>query len=118
MKRMTLALCVLAVVLCFSCGGDDGDPPGPTTNLVTIRDNFYEPANIVVSIGRPVFWRNEGTVIHTITSGTPTSNPGSVFDSGNIAPGGGFQVIFSTPGNFPYFCKLHGVSMTGTVSAR
>ena len=119
MKKNVLALLsVIFVIVCFSCGDDEVNPPGPTTNLVTIHDNFFDPPNIIVSIGRPVFWRNEGTTVHTVTSGTPTSNPGKIFESGNLNPANGFQMVFSSPGNYPYFCRIHGASMSGTVTAR
>jgi plastocyanin len=54
---------------------------------------------------------------HSTTSGTCPGggcNADGNWDSG-IASGTTFQKTFSSPGTFPYFCRVHGGMMTGTV---
>jgi len=90
----------------------------PSMNTVIIQDNSFSPMQITVGVGRPVVWRNQGSTAHTVTSGTPASNPGKLFDSGTINPGSGFTFTFSQAGEFVYFCKIHGTVMSGVVVVR
>ncbi len=98
----------------LSCSNDNSTTT-PPPNTVSIRDNLFDPATLTVAVGRVVVWRHEGTGTHTVTSGTPTVNPGTLFDSGPLTNGGGFQFTFNAPGTFPYFCRTHGVAQTGTI---
>lgn len=107
---ITILILSLSLVSCSS--DDDQMPPD---NTILIRDNFYEPAQLTITLGRSVVWRNQGSTSHTATSGTPVSNPGTLFDSGTIAPGGGFTFTFSQPGTYVYFCRIHGAGMSGTI---
>lgn len=87
----------------------------PSMNTVLIRDNFFDPPQLTVAVGRPVVWRNQGSISHTTTSGTPVSNPGALFDSQLIASGAGFTFTFSQPGTYIYFCRVHGAAMSGSI---
>jgi plastocyanin len=113
--RLLAAFAVALVLL--SCDNDNPTTP-PADNNITIGDNFFNPPTLTVAVGRPVVWRHEGATQHTVTSGSPTSNPGGLFDSGLISPGSGFQFTFNAPGTFPYFCRVHGVAMTGTITVQ
>ncbi len=73
-----------------------------------------------------MLWRNFDTGVHTITQGTCaagicTATPGG-FD-GSLQPdqhsfkaGENFNLTFNNTGSFPYFCKIHGAAMKGTVN--
>ncbi len=54
--------------------------------------------------------------LHSTTSGTcgTVCTPDGVWDSG-IGSGMTFSHTFNQAGTFPYFCKVHGAMMTGTV---
>lgn len=111
------AIAIFALIVgVFSCGGDNGTTP--PTNSVIIGDDFYNPQNVFIGVGRTVVWTHEGASQHTVTSGSPTNNPGGLFDSGLINPGGGFQFTLNAPGTFPYFCRVHGVAHTGTITVQ
>jgi manganese oxidase len=114
-----LRFCVLTivVVLLLSCGGLDEIPGPPPPNTVLVRDNFFDPPVIQVVVGRVVVWRHSGNNNHTVTSGNPAS-AGTLFDSGTLQSGGLFTFIFSRPGSYPYFCRIHGASMTGVIQVR
>jgi plastocyanin len=112
-------------------GGGDGSSsaaPAPaggaggaaTINILegsSIQGNpDYDPDEITVSAGAGVTVVNQDTVLHTVTSGTGTSDPQSaqVFDSGFIGPGqsGTLSLAQVTPGQYDYYCMVHPY-MTG-----
>lgn len=107
----------ISVILLLSCGNSSNGPTQPADNLVIIRDNLFDPAVRQVSVGRIVVWRHEGANQHTVTSGSPAS-AGRIFESGILAPGGGYSFTFSQPGAYPYFCRIHGITMSGTIQVR
>ncbi len=75
----------------------------------------YDPDTITISPRTEVFWTNNDTTAHTVTSGDPSGNDvGSVFDSGQIGPQGTYSFIFMSQGTFDYFCTIHPW-MTGQV---
>lgn len=111
-----LLLPLVVVLTLASCNLNQNDTPtGPSNNTIIIRDNSFNPATLTIAVGRVVLWKNEGASQHTVTSGTPTSNPGAIFDSGILGPNGGFTFTFGQAGQYPYYCKVHGVAMVGTV---
>ena len=115
--RFILLLCVLSfLAMALSCSNDNSTTP--PNNTIIIRDDLYDPASLTVNVGTPVIWRHEGANQHTVTSGTPTVNPGTLYDSGTLTNGCGFQFTFNATGTFPYFCRVHGVAHTGTISVR
>jgi len=86
------------------------------TQAVKIVDGASSPNNqkhlvpffVKVSKGDHVVWKNEDSVTHTITSGSPKgTNSGSIFNSGNLASGKIFEYTFIKPGKYDYYCKIH-----------
>lgn len=74
---------------------------------VDIGDNFFDPKDLTISVGTTVTWTNKGERPHT-----STADDGS-WDSGGdpsdyILPGQSFSHTFTTAGEFPYYCRLHG----------
>ena len=67
----------------------------------------YEPTSLTVEAGTEVVWNNDDSGAHTVTSGTPESGSDGSFDSGLLTASGSFNVVFDTPGQFPYFCMVH-----------
>jgi hypothetical protein len=57
-----------------------------------------------------VRWSNVGNNPHTTTSSL------GFWNSGVLNRGDSYSLTFSTLGSFPYFCQVHGASMTGTIS--
>ena len=86
------------------------------TRNVTVLDFEFSPASVSIAPGDTVLWTWNGTVLHSVTSGTPGS-PDGKFDSGlRKQPGSTFPVTFPTEGMFPYYCMPHGqMGMTGMV---
>ena len=40
---------------------------------------------------------------------------GDGFDSGSLAQNATFSHTFNTAGTFPYYCRVHGAMMQGTI---
>ena len=78
--------------------------------VVHIENFAFRPREIVVAAGTKVTWHNADDVPHTATSqGDPR-----VFDSGALDTDEKFSFVFSKPGEYGYFCKVHP-HMTGVV---
>lgn len=76
---------------------------------VSIRDFFFDPADITVEPGTTVMLVNEGSHAHTVTSDD------GQFDSEALMPGDSFMVTFSGSGTLTYHCEIHDF-MTGSVT--
>jgi plastocyanin len=61
----------------------------------------FQPADLVVTTGMTVEWRNNGTNVHTVSSDDKR------LDSGDIAPGATWKFKFDEPGAFVYHCTPH-----------
>ena len=72
-------------------------------------DQAYDPNPVNVKVGDTVTWTNDDSQIHTVTSGTDSSDPnmGKEFDSSMLSQDQTFSHKFNTAGEFPYFCQLH-----------
>lgn len=107
------AICLLAfaTILITSCSKSDtsGSLLGPSGHAVTIQAMQFQPATLTVVAGDQITWTNTDTQAHTVTS-----NDGTSFNSGNIAPQGTFTVTLNVNGSYPYHCSLHP-TMTGTI---
>jgi plastocyanin len=73
---------------------------------VSIRLFQFRPARIEIAAGTKVTWTNEDDIVHTVTSGTPDTQPGS-FTRRLDGKGAVASVEFSRPGIYPYFCERH-----------
>src|SRR5581483_4003475 len=86
----------------------------PTALSVMVLDNKFDPATVSIKVNGTITWNWGGAVIHTVTSGTAPT-PDGTFDSGAAQSTGSFMHTFAAAGTVPYFCKVHGAMMTGTV---
>ena len=75
--------------------------PQPPARLVSIGDNFFEPADADIEPGDSVTWTNNGTVPHTVTA------ENGLFDSGVLDPGESYTVDFDGQGTVTYYCTIH-----------
>jgi plastocyanin len=91
--------------------------PTPVTVSVSIPTGAmgmgpaaYGANPLVVKVGTTVTWTNNDAMPHTVTSDT------QLFDSRTMNAGATFSQTFSTAGDFPYHCTIHGAaSMSGMV---
>ena len=76
--------------------------------------SYLDNEILAIKTGHKVKWINDDTVAHTITSCTPKQDPDGRFDSGLFIAGNIFEVSFTVPGTFHYFCIVHPW-ITGTI---
>jgi plastocyanin len=127
-----LAIGLLTLAACGSSGSSSEttqNAPESSTNapggdVVEMRLIAYRPAELDVSTGTTVTWKQRDAGFHTVTSGTVTkgatakTDPDGTFDSGRIAKGEEFTHTFAEAGTFTYFCEIHPATMNGQVTVR
>jgi plastocyanin len=75
---------------------------------VEITNYEFRPAVLTVTVGTTVTWTSHDDDPHTVTSSE------NVFASPGLDADETFSYTFSSPGTYPYACKLHP-QMTGTI---
>jgi plastocyanin len=119
------ALVLLACAALTACA-DDGPAAGaqavatvaaaqPSDQTVVVQsiDNTFRPEVIEVAVGTEVVWQNRGRNEHDILS-----DAGFGVSAAAFQPGDEYRYVFLEPGEFPYWCTIHGtdtVGMIGTV---
>lgn len=83
-------------------------PEGTSVPGCEADNSCYIPYTVELTEYGEVFWTNDDTVAHTVTSGTPEDGPTVYFDSGLMAPGDTYTKKFSfIEGEIDYFCLVH-----------
>lgn len=84
---------------------------GPTR--VAVEGFLFVEDEVRIAAGETIEWENRDRILHTVTAGTPEA-PGSGFDGSLPEQGATFEITFSEPGSYTYFCSRHP-HMTGVV---
>jgi plastocyanin len=91
------------------------DQSGETAVQVDAVDNAFKPEYVQVSAGTTVTFRNDGhnehNVIPTITGGF------EAIEADRFEPGTEQTITFAKPGDYPYYCSLHGTKTKGMIGA-
>ncbi len=85
----------------------------PTAAAVMVRNNFFDPSDVIVQIGSTVEWTwNSPGDVHNVTYvGGPTPLP-----PGSVTQGAGMHSnTYGTAAQYRYLCTVHG-GMEGTVT--
>ena len=98
------------IVMVAACGGwtdysSSGEGPRSQSNVIDLRVGAA-PVETTIQAGESVAWRSADGMSHTaVSSSTPQA-----FAEVDV-PGGAVSgaVRFATPGDYPYFCSVHGV---------
>nr|BBH95529.1 hypothetical protein KTA_37280 [Thermogemmatispora argillosa] len=69
----------------------------------------FTPQTLTIKKGTRVVWLNKSDAPHTVTS-----TNGAFADSGTIAAGATFTLLFTTAGTYQYHCSIH-TYMTATI---
>lgn len=77
----------------------------------------YIPYRLDVGVGSTVTWHNVDSVVHTVTSGTPSKGPSGVFDSSLMMSDTFYSLEFTRDGVFNYYCVVHPW-MTGQINVQ
>ena len=143
-----LGAAVVSSLALASCGDDSNDQSGPATDTtvepsngpttvepsdadgggatsvapngeeveVLALDNNFRPEEIEIVAGTTVVWENGGRNDHNIVPADDSDSWG--VDIEQFRPGDVYSYAFTTPGEYPYYCTLHGTAdfgMIGTV---
>jgi plastocyanin len=85
---------------------------------VTVQNFEFAPADVEIPAGSSIHWTwASAGVGHSVTSGV--CNPECSFDgvfNSNIKTSGTYDFTFNQPGTYPYYCVVHGVTMTGSIT--
>ena len=89
--------------------------PEPTIVSSDIKNNTLQ--DLTIQVGTKMTWTHNDNVTHTTTSGAPSAtDAGDQWDSPFLKKGDSFSHTFAQVGTFPYFCRIHGSSMTATIT--
>ena len=96
----------------------DGVAAAPNGDTVTVQalDNSFRPETIEISVGTQVLFDNRGRNEHNVLPVDESQDWG--VQVGGFQPGDTYTYVFTTPGEYQYFCSIHGtadVGMTGTI---
>jgi plastocyanin len=93
----------------------DPRPAVAATGEVTVVqaiDNTFRAPVIEVAAGTEVRWENRGRNEHDVLPVSPA--PWGV-DAEAFVPGDVYSHVFSAPGEFAYYCSLHGTETAGMI---
>src|SRR5262245_28959552 len=85
---------------------------------VSALDNTFRPQAIEINVGDAVEWENVGANDHNVLF-VEGEDWGVQVD--DFAPGAVFSHVFTEPGEYSYYCSIHGnetVGMVGTVEVK
>ncbi|HWL41601.1 MAG TPA: plastocyanin/azurin family copper-binding protein [Ilumatobacter sp.] len=84
---------------------------------VTALDNSFRPASIEAKVGDEVVWENRGRNEHDILSIEGTLDDGTAWGLtvDEFQPGDIFAHMFTEPGEYRYYCTIHGTSEVGMI---
>ena len=134
-KRIATAILAVGLLSLAACGtgasSSDTTQDAPESSnaatsgdVVEMRLIAYRPAELDVSAGTTVIWKQQDAGFHTVTSGTVVkgatvkTSPDGKFDSGQLAKGKEFTHTFDETGTFTYFCQIHPGTMNGQVTVQ
>ena len=80
-------------------------------NVITMRDDRYDPDAITINAGETVTWVNQGSRWHSV------ANLDLRFTSGKVFPGERFSYAFEAPGEYKIYCQHHALAgMNGVIT--
>ena len=86
-------------------------PTGEVVPVVAL-DNSFRPQALEVHVGDTVSWENRGNNDHNVLSVETGEWGAEVTD---FAPGAVFTHGFTEPGEYAYYCSIHGSTTAGMV---
>jgi plastocyanin len=126
-RRTLVSFGLLLVLSLAACGGSTGNVPanssssepsvgtagvnlGTAAVKISATDQLtFDPAMQTAHVGDIIEWSNTASVMHTVTFDSQPS-----LSDPSLAPGGVWEVKFTTAGTYQYHCTIHS-SMVGTI---
>ena len=91
------------------------DETGSATVAVDAVDNTFKAEYVEVSAGTAVTFRNDGRNDHNVIP--VVAGQFAAIEADRFEPGTEQTVTFTDPGDYPYYCSLHGTTTKGMVGA-
>ena len=133
-RRLLPLFAIPMVLVAAACGGDEAtadststesssaaaqddtafeDQTGRDEVVIQVRDNSFMGQHVTVSAGTTVTFDNRGRNPH---NAVPVDD-GAFADvpTESLQPGQAATVVFGEPGEYPYYCTLHGTATAGMV---
>ena len=117
---------VATALVLGACGGDDDDndavsldgkefvdETGSADVTIEAIDNSFRPEYVEISAGTTVTFENRGRNVHNVIP----ANEGafSPIESEDFEPDDTAELTFDEPGDYAYYCSLHGTPGAGMV---
>lgn len=131
----TLSLVAVLAVSCSGSGSSEGsgdaeatkglpevpasdytDETGQASIVIDTRDNTFKPQYVTVSAGTKLVFDNRGRTPHNVIP--VEADEFEAVPTEDLQPGDEASIVFDEPGEYPYYCSLHGTKtkgMTGRV---
>jgi plastocyanin len=124
LRTATAVLVVMVpAVSLAACGGDSDSGSGSGTTVdvpaskfesqtgkrsvgIDAADNTFEASYVTVSTGTKVTWENVGRNAHNVVPVNKDEFTGVT--TSDFGPGQVYSETFDHPGDYPYYCSLHG----------
>ena len=90
------------------------EPTGVVVPVIAL-DNSFRPDVVVISVGDEVLWENRGINEHDVLY---VEGDDWGVEVEEFQPGDAYSHVFTQPGEYRYYCSIHGntvVGMVGTV---
>lgn len=136
MTNLYCGAAVLAILVSLAaCSKTTTTEPAPTPSppgifLISTDDGTFSPPQITVSHGDTIVWFNGTQNVHTVTTGAcAPCVPDGAWDSDSLLTAETFLLVFApgfdptgtitfvdTTGTFAYYCAIHGVTGSITVT--
>ncbi len=92
------------------------NPPTVTTTGVTVNviaiDNTFRPQATQARVGDTVTFTNKGKNDHDVL---PQEGTAWGVHIAGFHPGDTYRYVFTEPGEYPFFCSIHGTNLKGMV---
>jgi plastocyanin len=98
--------------LSFALTANGGGTGGEVVEILLNQNLTFSPAQVTISPGTTVRWRNTTSMFHTVTPDGHSEWSSVSFTQADET----FDHTFQNPGTFPYYCEPHrAFGMTGTI---
>jgi plastocyanin len=88
-------------------------PPNGEVVEVAAIDNVFRMETIEVAAGTEVLWTNDGRNDHDVLPVDEAQDWGA--PEQEFLPGESYRHVFDRPGNYGYYCSIHGTKDAGMI---
>lgn len=106
-RAYLLPFLLFSIALFAACSGP---PERGDSYVITMKDNFFEPAELRIPVGASVTFVNAGEAPHNAVASNGSWSTESAFGSLIMLAGDETTLTFDEPGVSPYYCTFHGTA--------